>query len=59
MKRAIEDLYKKYYKVPAITVTPLKVNTKLEDLRATIDRRAGIGGHCGEQSRFNGCKIRR
>ena len=38
------SLYKKYYKVPAITVTPLKVNTKLEDLRATIDRRAGIGG---------------
>ena len=30
--------------MPAITVTPLKVNTKLEDLRATIDRRAGIGG---------------
>jgi len=34
--------------VPAITVTPLKVNTKLEDLRATVDRRAGIGG----QSQF-------
>ena len=40
----MEELYKKYYKMPAITVTPLKVNTKLEDLRATIDRRAGIGG---------------
>jgi polysaccharide export outer membrane protein len=41
---ALEDLYKKYYKVPAITVTPLKVNTQLDDLRNTIDRRAGIGG---------------
>jgi polysaccharide export outer membrane protein len=40
----LERLYLKYYKVPAITVTPLKVNTKLEDLRATVDRRAGIGG---------------
>jgi polysaccharide export outer membrane protein len=44
LRDALDDLYKKYYKVPAITVTPLKVNTKLEDLRATVDRRAGIGG---------------
>ncbi len=44
LRDALEDLYKKYYKIPAITVTPLKVNTKLEDLRATIDRRAGVGG---------------
>ncbi len=41
---ALDELYKKYYKVPAITVTPLRVNTQLEDLRNTIDRRAGIGG---------------
>jgi len=44
LRDALEEQYKKYYKIPAITVTPLKVNTKLEDLRATIDRRAGIGG---------------
>ncbi len=44
LRDALEELYKKYYKIPAITVTPLKVNTKLEDLRATIDRRAGVGG---------------
>ena len=44
LRDALEELYKKYYKVPSITVTPLKVNTKLEDLRATIDRRAGVGG---------------
>jgi polysaccharide biosynthesis/export protein len=30
--------------MPSITVTPIRVNTKLEDLRAAIDRRAGIGG---------------
>lgn len=40
----LEELYRKFYKVPAITVTPLKVNTKLEDLRAAVDRRWGIGG---------------
>ena len=48
LRDALDELYKKFYKVPAITVTPLKVNTKLEDLRASIDRRAGIGG----QSQF-------
>ena len=40
----LDELYKKYYKVPAITVTPLRVNTQLDDLRNTVDRRAGIGG---------------
>ncbi|NQU19635.1 MAG: polysaccharide biosynthesis/export family protein [Candidatus Nealsonbacteria bacterium] len=40
----LEQRYKKYYNVPAITVTPMKVNTKLEDLRASVDRRQGIGG---------------
>ena len=44
LRDALEEAYKKYYKIPAITVTPLKVNTKLEDLRATVDRRAGLGG---------------
>ena len=44
LRDSIEELYKKFYKSPAITVTPLKVNTKLEDLRATVDRRAGLGG---------------
>jgi polysaccharide export outer membrane protein len=40
----LEAAYTKYYKIPAITVTPLKVNSKLEDLRATVDRRMGVGG---------------
>jgi polysaccharide export outer membrane protein len=44
LRDEVEELYKKYYKVPSITVIPLKVNTKLEDLRATIDRRQGFGG---------------
>ena len=40
----LEALYQKFYNVPAITVTPLRVNTKLEDLRASVDRRQGFGG---------------
>jgi len=45
LRDELERRYGEFYKVPAaITVTPLKVNTKLEDLRASVDRRAGIGG---------------
>jgi polysaccharide export outer membrane protein len=44
LRQEIDAVYAKYYKIPAVTVTPLKVNTKLEDLRATVDARAGAGG---------------
>lgn len=40
----LEKDYTKYYKTPAITVTPIRVNTKLLDLVATVDARAGTGG---------------
>jgi polysaccharide export outer membrane protein len=40
----LERRYQNYYKVPAITVTPIKVNARLEDLRATADDRMGRGG---------------
>lgn len=44
LRDELEKAYSKYYKIPSITVTPLKVNTKLEDLRAAVDARAGAGG---------------
>lgn len=44
LRDEIEAGYEEFYKVPAITVTPLQLNTKLEDLRATVDARAGQGG---------------
>lgn len=44
MRDELENVYKKYYKVPAITVTPIKVDTKLEDLRYTVGGRSGFGG---------------
>lgn len=44
LQKQLEELYAQLYKIPAITVTPLKVNTRLEDLRAAVDSRYGIGG---------------
>jgi polysaccharide export outer membrane protein len=41
----LEERYKKFFRVPTITVTPISVNTKLEDLLNTVDSRAGtLGG---------------
>ena len=40
----LEKRYKNYYKVPAITITPLNVNTKLQDLLDSVDARQGVGG---------------
>ena len=44
VRRELEERYREFYKDPAITVTPLKTNTRLDDLRATVDGRAGLGG---------------
>lgn len=44
LRDEIEAAYQKYYKEPAISVTPLKVNARLEDLRAAVDSRYGQGG---------------
>lgn len=44
LRDELELAYTKYYKVPSISVTPLKVNSKLEDLRASSDARQGAGG---------------
>ena len=44
LREHLEERYTKYYKVPAITVTPLVVNTKLQDLIAAVDARQGSGG---------------
>jgi polysaccharide export outer membrane protein len=44
LRDELEDLYTKYYKIPAITVTPVKVDTQLEDLRYTVSGRSGFGG---------------
>jgi polysaccharide biosynthesis/export protein len=53
LRDTIETLYNKYYPMgAAITVTPLKVNTRLEDLRATVDNRSGVVGGQGVRVRI-------
>lgn len=44
LRLKLDQLYSKYYRNPSITVTPVVVNSRLEDLRASVDRRAGQGG---------------
>ena len=44
LRQQLEKRYKKYYKVPAITVTPVQINTRLQDLLASVDARQGVGG---------------
>lgn len=50
-RRTVEEVrmdlqarYGEFYKNPIVTVTPLQTNTRLEDLRATVDGRFGDGG---------------
>ncbi len=46
LRKHLAERYKEFYKEDELmlTVTPLKVNTRLEDLRATVDARYGEGG---------------
>ena len=44
LRESLNEKYRKYVRDPQITVTPLSVNTKLEDLRAAVDSRYGTGG---------------
>ncbi len=44
LRRDLERRYRKFYKRPAITVTPIQVNTKLRDIINTVDSRFGAGG---------------
>ncbi|MBI2481358.1 MAG: polysaccharide biosynthesis/export family protein [Planctomycetia bacterium] len=44
LRDALEERYLEFYKVPSITVTPLKTNARLEALRSAIDARFGQGG---------------
>jgi polysaccharide export outer membrane protein len=44
LRELVEERYREFYKQPTVTITPLKVNSRLEDLRASVDRRFGSGG---------------
>ncbi len=44
LRMDVEEAYTKYYKNPAIDITPIRTNTRLEDLRAAVSNFAGING---------------
>lgn len=44
LRTELHDLYKKTTRDPAITVTPTKVDTKLDDLRQSVNSQFGTGG---------------
>ncbi len=44
LREKLDERYEQYYKLPAITVTPLLVNSKLNDLVYSVDARYGQGG---------------
>ena len=45
LRDELEKQFEEFYRLPSITVTPIAVNTKLEDLLDTVDSRAGtLGG---------------
>jgi polysaccharide biosynthesis/export protein len=44
VRRHLDERYKKHVHDPSITVTPIKSNSTLDELRATVDARAGVGG---------------
>jgi polysaccharide biosynthesis/export protein len=44
LRQVLEDRFKEYIKLPEITVTAVKVDTKVEDLRFTVGGRSGFGG---------------
>jgi polysaccharide export outer membrane protein len=45
LRDELEKQYKEYFRVPSITITPISINTRLEDLMDTVDSRAGtLGG---------------
>jgi len=44
LREKLDEAYKQYYKVPSITVTPIKVDTRLEDLRAAVNSQYSAQG---------------
>lgn len=44
LQQDLEERYKQYYRNPEITVTPLRVNTRLQDIINSVDSRAGLTG---------------
>src|SRR4029079_9006314 len=48
LRNLLDHEYKRQIKDPRITVTPLEMNSNLEELRASVDRRYGAGGQVSD-----------
>ncbi len=44
----LEKQYSEFIEEPSIVVVPIEMNNRLEELRATVDNRAGVGGQSRE-----------
>jgi len=44
LRADLEQLYKELIRVPALTITPLEMNSRLTELRNAVDSRFGAGG---------------
>lgn len=44
LRAALVERYKRIYKQPEVTLTPIQLDTKLVDIINTVDSRAGFGG---------------
>jgi polysaccharide export outer membrane protein len=48
LKGRLDDLFIRQIKDPRITVTPIEVNSNLQELRSSVDRRYGAGGQVSD-----------
>jgi polysaccharide export outer membrane protein len=48
LKKLLDDQFKGNIKDPRITVTPLEMNSNLQELRSSVDRRYGAGGQVSD-----------
>ena len=51
LRANLDGAYRPYIQKPAISVTPLELNSHLQELRAAVDRRYGAAGGQGSQVR--------
>src|SRR5262249_30531743 len=48
LRNVLDEQFKRQIKDPRITVTPLEMNSNLQELRSSVDRRAGAGGQVSD-----------
>lgn len=44
LRNDLEQRYQRFFETPTVAVTPIKLNTKVQDLIDAVERRYGVGG---------------